>query len=152
MANLQNLRTGRLVVGGSKVPSARRLPLAIPTFQKLYGQTEILMEVASSDAVEQWVLENHVDFAIVVGHPVVPQIVKEPFYEEELVLVLPPKHPMEKRRQVSAYEISKMRLLLPHDGRVKHILRTALQKKEYRSIGGYLSDRSIQLRLRLVPD
>ena len=70
MANLQNLRTGRLVVGGSKVPSARRLPLAIATFQKLYGQTEILMEVASSDAVEQWVLENHVDFAIVVGHPV----------------------------------------------------------------------------------
>ena len=129
MANLQNLRTGRLVVGGSKVPSARRLPLAIATFQKLYGQTEILMEVASSDAVEQWVLENHVDFAIVVGHPVAPQIVKEPFYEEELVLVLPPKHPMEKRRQVSAYEISKMRLLLPHDGRVKTYIENCFAEK-----------------------
>ena len=129
MANLQNLRTGRLVVGGSKVPSARRLPLPIATFQKLYGQTEILMEVASSDAVEQWVLENHVDFAIVVGHPVAPQIVKEPFYEEELVLVLPPKHPIEKRKQVSAYEISKMRLLLPHDGRVKTYIENCFAEK-----------------------
>ncbi len=41
------------------------------------------MEVASSDAVEQWVLENHVDFAIVVGDPVAPQIVEEPFYKED---------------------------------------------------------------------
>ena len=109
MANLQNLRTGRLVVGGSRVPSAQRLPLAIATFQKLHPQTEILMEVASSDEVEQWVLENLVDFAIVVGPPVAPQIVKEPFYEEDLVLVLPPKHPMENRKRVSAYEISKLR-------------------------------------------
>jgi DNA-binding transcriptional LysR family regulator len=129
MANLQNLKTGRLVVGGSKVPSARRLPLAIAKFQKLYGQTEILMEVASSDQVEQWVLDNHVDFAIIVGHPSAPQVVKEPFYEEELVLVLPPKHPMGKRKQVSAYEISKMRLLLPHDGRVKTYVENCFAAK-----------------------
>ena len=90
MANLQNLKTGRLVVGGSKVPSARRLPLAIAKFQRLHSQTEILMEVSNSDEVEQWVLENRVDFAIVVGNPVAPQIIKEAFYEEELVLVLPP--------------------------------------------------------------
>lgn len=129
MANLQNLRTGGLVVGGSKVPSARRLPLAIAAFQKLHTQTEILMEVASSDEVEQWVLENQVDFAIVVGYPIAPQIVKEAFYEEELVLVLPPKHPMERRKQVSAYEISKMRLILPHDGRVKTYVENRFAEK-----------------------
>lgn len=130
MANVRNLKTGRLVVGGSKVPSARRLPLAIAAFQKLYRQTEILLEVASSDEVEQWVLDNHVDFAVIVGHPVAPQIVKEAFYEEELVLVLPRKHPMERRKFISAYEISKMRLLLPHDGRVKTYLENRFAEKE----------------------
>jgi len=119
MANVQNLKAGRLVVGASKVPSARKLPLAIATFQKSYEKTEILMEVGNSDQVEQWVIDNHVDFGIIVGHPVATQIVKEAFYEEELVLVLPPKHPLTKKQRISVCDISKVRLLLPHDGRVK---------------------------------
>jgi DNA-binding transcriptional LysR family regulator len=119
MANLQNLKTGRLVVGASKVPSALKLPLAIASFQKIYAQTEILMEVASSLEVEDWVTNNDVDLGIIIGHSSAPYIIAEPFYEEELVLVLPRKHFLEKRRQVSAHEISKIRLLLPHEGRLK---------------------------------
>jgi DNA-binding transcriptional LysR family regulator len=119
MVNVQNLKAGRLVVGASKVPSARKLPLAIAAFQKSYEKTEILMEVGNSDEVEQWILDNHIDFGIIVGRPVASQIVKEPFYEEELALVLPPRHPMSSRKHISAHDISKMRVLLPHDGRVK---------------------------------
>lgn len=129
MANVRNLKTGRLVVGGSKVPSARKLPLAIAAFQKLYPRTEILLEVASSDEVEQWILNNHVDFGVIVGHPAAPQIAKEAFYEEELVLVFPRKHPMRRRNHISIYEIPKMRLLLPHDGRVKIYLENRLAEK-----------------------
>lgn len=119
MVNVQNLKAGRLVVGASKVPSARKLPLVIAAFQKSYEKTEILMEVGNSDEVEQWIIDHHVDFGIIVGHPTAPQIVKEMFYEEELYLVLPPKHPMARKKQISAYDISKVRLLLPNDGRVK---------------------------------
>ena len=36
---------------------------------------------------------------------------------------------MEKRKQVSAYEISKMRLLLPHDGRVKTYIENCFAEK-----------------------
>src|ERR1041384_1062069 len=52
MANIQNLKAGRLVVGASKVPSARKLPLAIAAFQKTHKKIEILMEVGNSDEVE----------------------------------------------------------------------------------------------------
>ncbi len=38
MANLQNLRTGRLVVGGSKVPSARRFLWPLQRFKSCTGK------------------------------------------------------------------------------------------------------------------
>lgn len=129
IAHVKGLRLGKLSVGGSKVPSATILPLAIALFKKEYPETEILMKVARSDQMEQWVLENEVDLAMVVGDPISNQILKEPFYEEELVLVLPPNHPMVKKKEISAREISKERLLLPDVGKLKlYVERTFAEK------------------------
>ncbi len=129
LANVRGLRLGKLSVGGSKVPSATILPLAVALFKKRYSETEILMKVARSDQVEQWVVENEVDLAMVVGDPLSAQILKEPFCEEELVLVLPPHHPLAKKKEISGREISKERLLLPDVGKLKLYVEKTFAEK-----------------------
>lgn len=132
IANLRGLRLGRLSVGASKVPSTTILPLAIALFKKEYTATEIIMKVARSDQVERWLIENEVDLAMIVGDPVSDQLVSEPFSKEDLVLVIPPKHPFIERKAVTARDISKEQLLLPDAGRLKDNVEKAFAEKGVR--------------------
>jgi DNA-binding transcriptional LysR family regulator len=43
--------------------------------------------------VEQWVLENEVELGVIEGDPASGLLVKEPWYTDELVLVLSPLAP-----------------------------------------------------------
>ncbi|MBI2366052.1 MAG: hypothetical protein HYV01_13765 [Deltaproteobacteria bacterium] len=102
--------------------SAQIVPRAIASFRKQYPAVEFTLRVAESDQVEKWVLENEVDLGLIIGDPLSSKIVKEAFYEEELVLVLPPGHALTNKRTVSPEEISKEIVLLPYTGRLGSII------------------------------
>lgn len=122
LANLNGLTSGKLVVGACKIGSAQIVPRAIASFRKQYPAVEFTLRVAESDQVEKWVLENEVDLGLIIGDPLSSKIVKEAFYEEELVLVLPPGHALTNKRTVSPEEISKEIVLLPYTGRLGSII------------------------------
>jgi DNA-binding transcriptional LysR family regulator len=102
LENLKGIKGGRIEVGASRVPSSTTVPLAFALFKKKYPQTNIVVKTALSRQIEQWVLDDEIDVAIVAGDPISRLLVTEPYYEEELIAVIPTRHPLAKRAAVLA--------------------------------------------------
>ena len=114
--DLKGVGRGQLSAGCARVLSATIVPLAVARFKRKYPDTEVLVKTARSDEVEQWVLENEVDLGVVVGDPASGLIQKELCYEEELVLVLSPRHRLVKKRELSWQQIMEEPFLLQASG------------------------------------
>src|SRR5207253_7486630 len=94
-----------------------------------FPETHFSLRVARSDVVERWVVDNEVDLAMVWGDPVSPQILKEYFSQEELVIVLPSKHPLSKRRSISPNQIYDQYILLTESGKLRSLIETFFMDK-----------------------
>lgn len=113
---IKGIRHGRFAAGCSRVPSATLVPLAVARFKEQYPDTEVSIRTGRSYEVEQWVLENEVDLGVIEGDPASSLIVKEPWYTDELVLVLPPRSQLLKRRKLSLKEVIEEPYLLQTPG------------------------------------
>lgn len=123
---IKGMKMGSVTVGASKIPSASILSRAVRNFKESYPDVEIRFHVAQSEEVEEWVLKNEVDFAIIVGNPRSPKISAEFLLNEEMFLVLSPGHRLANKNQVSLEEIKQERLLLPGPGKLKFFIENIL--------------------------
>jgi DNA-binding transcriptional LysR family regulator len=113
---IKGIRRGRFSAGCSRVPSATLVPLAVARFKEQYPETEISIRTGRSHEVEQWLLENEVDLGVIEGDPASGLILKEPWYTDELVLVLSPGSHLLKRRKLSLKEVIEEPFLLQAPG------------------------------------
>src|SRR5215471_4248770 len=102
---LRGIRRGQLSAGCSRVPSATLVPLAVAQFKAQYPETEISIKTGRSHEVERWVVENEVDLGVIEGDPAGTLLTKEPWYEDELVLVVSPRSRLLKRRRLFVKEV-----------------------------------------------
>ena len=109
---LKGIRRGQLSAGCSRVPSATLVPLAVAEFKKQFPEAEISIKTGRPNEIEQWILSNEVDLGVVEGDPDSGLILKEPWYEDELVLVLPRRSHLLKKRQLSLHEVIEEPFLL----------------------------------------
>lgn len=119
VANLENdvkefkdISRGKLSAGCSRVPSATLVPLAVAKFTAQYPQNEIVIKTGRAYEIEQWILTNEVDLGVMEGSPASGLILTEPWYADELVLALPRRSHLLKRRQLSLEEVLEEPFLL----------------------------------------
>jgi DNA-binding transcriptional LysR family regulator len=129
LEDLRGIKVGNLVVGASRVPSSTTFPLSFALFKKQYPETNIVVKTALSRQVEQWVLDNEVDLAIVGGDVSSKFIVREHYYKEELLVVLTPQHRLARKDKLLPEDILSEPFLLPYTGRVAKFVDDALQRK-----------------------
>jgi len=129
LQDLRGVKIGNLVIGASRVPSSTTFPLAFARFKKQYPETNIVVKTALSRQVEQWVLDNEVELAVVGGDVSSKFIVREHYYEEELLVVLTPEHRLARKDKLLPEEILSEPFLLPYTGRVAKFVDDALQQK-----------------------
>jgi DNA-binding transcriptional LysR family regulator len=114
--DIKGIRRGKLSAGCSRVPSATRVPLAVAQFKRQYPETEISIKTGRSHEVEQWVLDNEVDLGVIEGDPKSTLLKKEPWYADELVLVLSRGSQLLKKSHLSLSEILEQPFLLQAPG------------------------------------
>jgi DNA-binding transcriptional LysR family regulator len=114
--DIKGVRRGKLAAGCSRVPSATRVPRAVAQFKKQYPETEISIKTGRSNEVEQWVLDNEVDLGVIEGEPKSALLKNEPWYDDEIVLVLARGSPLLKQRNLTLSEILEQPFLLQAPG------------------------------------
>ncbi|MEW6574504.1 MAG: selenium metabolism-associated LysR family transcriptional regulator [Bacillota bacterium] len=102
IASFSDILKGRLAIGASTIPGEYVLPQIIRRFRKQYPQVSINLEIADTGKISRRVIEDNLSLGAVGALKSVNGLKAIPFAEDELVLVLPPDHPLARKKVVGA--------------------------------------------------
>lgn len=94
MADISQLRKGRLIIGSMPITGAHLLPLVLPVFQNRYPEVEIVLLEETSANLTQLTAEGRTDLSL-LSLPLREQSLEyEVLVREEIRLAVPPHHPV----------------------------------------------------------
>jgi DNA-binding transcriptional LysR family regulator len=117
IGDLQGLQRGSLVIGASTTPGIYVLPALIGHFRRQYPGVDLHLKIANSRLIEDRVRNNELDLGVVGGHGLAPE--EECLaagLEDELVLIVAPRHRWARRRTVPSGELARESLLMREEG------------------------------------
>lgn len=118
-AEMKNWDTsGKLRIGSSISICSCILPQLINRFSKKYPELELYVKVDSSDVIEQNILENHLDFALIEGSVHSEKLNSSVFLDDELVPVCSRFHPLAGAEDIELDSLKKEHFLMrePNSG------------------------------------
>jgi LysR family transcriptional regulator, low CO2-responsive transcriptional regulator len=116
LGELQGLMRGTLKVGASTTVGIYVIPVALGAFKKLHPGLAISLEIGARGDIQQKVLRNELDLAV-VGPPLKdPDLVVVPFITDELVVIAPLEHPLASRRNLTLKDLKDEPFLMREEG------------------------------------
>jgi LysR family transcriptional regulator, low CO2-responsive transcriptional regulator len=116
LGELQGLERGSLKVGASTTVGIYVMPTALGAFKKLHPHLDVSLEIGGRGAIQEKVLRNELDLAV-VGPPLKdPDLVVEPFINDELVVIAPREHPLAGRRRLTLKDLKGEPFLMREEG------------------------------------
>ncbi len=112
---LRQLELGTLRLGAAPTISTYVLPDLLKEFRSRYPRLEVSVRTEYSDQIVQMVLADEVQVGLerMISHP---DVVTVPLYEDEVVLVASPRHPVAERGAVSIEEVGQRGLIMFNRG------------------------------------
>ena len=106
LIDVKELKSGKLTIGASATVGSYYLPKIFEVFGKRYPNIEIHMNLTNSSNVVEDVLAFKNDLGFIGRLHHLERLVVIPFLEEELVLIVPPDHPLAYKEEVSLEDLS----------------------------------------------
>jgi len=107
---------GKLRIGASITIGSQFLPKYVQVFSELYPGTDISVIVAPGNMLEEKLLANELDFALVEGAVYNPVIMYEPYMADHLTVVCPANGKYRQGQTITLDEFKKHKLLLRNKG------------------------------------
>jgi DNA-binding transcriptional LysR family regulator len=118
-----------LIVGASSVPGEHLLPRLLPAFCHKYPHIKVRVEVSDTTGVIEQVERGKVSFGLVGSKTSQPHLEFRYLATDRMVLVVPPGHPLSRRKRVSVSELAKHPLVLREPGSgLRHCFTQALER------------------------
>ena len=135
---------GELQIGASTGPAAVVVPLLLGEFQREHPAVRVVLTVADTQAVVDRVSVRELELGIVGAARRHRGVVYEPFFDDEVILAVPPGHPF-AGRTVTLDELRAESLIVMQEGAgVRQIV-----EDELRTLGLRLRDLDVRLELGL---
>ncbi|MBI3181178.1 MAG: LysR family transcriptional regulator [Myxococcales bacterium] len=100
------LQQGTLRIAASTTPGNYVMPPLLQRFRERFSGIRVVLRVANSDEVIEQVREGVVEFGV-VGSPVADvHFLAEPFIEDEMVIIAPPRHPVLATEEVAPSDLA----------------------------------------------
>jgi DNA-binding transcriptional LysR family regulator len=116
MEGFQGRMSGELQVGGSTIPGEYILPAIIGRFKEKYPDISTTLLIGDSQAVTDWVAQGRVEVAVVGARLSRRGVEYKELMPDEEVVILPPGHPWQGRKQISLAELKGEPLLIRERG------------------------------------
>ena len=121
LGTLGNAVGGRLSLATSHHVGLHRLPPALRAFTRAHPQVALDLRFLDSDAASEDVLQGHSEVGLVTLAPQGwPSLRSVPVWEDPLVLVAAPDHPLAGKRRLSLAEVARHPAVLPDPGTYTH--------------------------------
>jgi DNA-binding transcriptional LysR family regulator len=103
---MRGIQRGSLRVGASTTVGIYLLPAALGAFKKLHPGLVISLEIGTRERVQEQVLRNELDLAVVGPALKDPDLAIIPFLSDELVVVAPAGHSLAHKRGLSLKDVA----------------------------------------------
>jgi DNA-binding transcriptional LysR family regulator len=107
IAEMQSLKKGRVRVGANESTSLYLLPDLILQFREKHPQVKVEIFRQVSHRLPREVLERNIDFALMASEPTDRELEAFPVLNDDLVLIMSPKHHLASRSSVRIKELGK---------------------------------------------
>lgn len=107
---------GTIRVGASITIGSQFLPDYVKAFNSMYPQTEVQVIVGPSEMLEQHILDNKLDFALIEGHIHSQSLVSTPYLEDHLTVICPANEMFFQGQEITIEEFKKQKFLLRERG------------------------------------
>lgn len=115
--DLKGLARGSLVIGASTTPGIYVLPRIVAAFKQRYPGIQVSLQIANSQVIEERIRADVVDLGVVGGHILgARERCVAAGLLDELLLIVGPRHPWAKRRDVAPRDLAGQPLLLREHG------------------------------------
>jgi DNA-binding transcriptional LysR family regulator len=105
ISELRGMFRGRLTIGANESTSFYVLPVLLLEYRKRHPQIKIEVFRNISEKIPLEVVERNLDFGFLSYDPMNPALQSFEVNRDELVLVVPPKHRLAERKQVTVKEL-----------------------------------------------
>jgi DNA-binding transcriptional LysR family regulator len=122
IAETERVPKGEIVVGANEGTCLHILPEVFAHFKKQYPDVAVGIKRADYAKILESVIDNSVDFGVVSLPVTDNRLTSVPIHRDELVLIVPPRHPLSKLKAAEASDIAQYPLLVPKVGHTRDAL------------------------------
>jgi len=129
MAEMERVPRGEIVVGANEGTFLHILPEVFAEFKKLYPNVAVQVSHLERAKILESVIDNSVDFGVVSTPVDDKRLTVVAIHRDELVIVVPPGHPLSRMKEVGISEVVRFPLLLPKIGRTRDALESLFDER-----------------------
>jgi DNA-binding transcriptional LysR family regulator len=104
LAELRELQTGKLKIAANELTALYLLPV-LADFRRLHPMIKITVQRSLGSHIPDDVLQHSAELGVLSYKPAEPRLHSVVTYLDELVLVVPPKHPLAEAQEVSIRQL-----------------------------------------------
>lgn len=104
LVELRELQQGKLVIGANEF-TALYLLRVLAEFGRLHPAIRIMVQRSLGSRIPDDVVRNNCEFGVLTYDPQDPEIESVVVYSDELILVVPPEHPLAREKRVSIRQL-----------------------------------------------
>ena len=117
MREFADVRAGELRIGATRTIGSYTLPDLVARFGAAHPGIRLLVRVENTEAIARAVKNGHVSLALVEGPLADAELDIVPYAEDELVLIVPKKHALaRKRRTIAARDLTNVPFVFREEG------------------------------------
>lgn len=131
--SFRDAESGLIRVGASTSVGTYVIPRLLAAFSALHPRIEITLEIQNTAFIEERLLRNEFDLGFIGSPATSPELVAEPFLEDEILFACAPGHPLAGKTAVAPERLARERLIVREPGSATR--RTMEEQLRRRGIG-----------------
>jgi len=106
MSQFIDLERGQVLIGAGASIAGHVLPPLLRAFRERFPKIDISLRLGNSAAIERSVAERELDLGFVGGDVKNPALYVEPYFRDELVMIISPEHPLANEKGVPIKDLA----------------------------------------------
>ncbi len=107
---------GELKIGSSITIGTELMPEYVKQFTTLFPHIKVQVSIYSSNLIEEKILQNELDFALIEGVAHSPYLISQDFQDDHLVVICAPTHPLLSKQNLCLDDVKSESFLLREKG------------------------------------
>jgi DNA-binding transcriptional LysR family regulator len=107
---------GKLIIGATLTIGEYLLPRVAGYYKQKYPEVEITLQIANTQEIVRRVLAHELDLGVIEGQVEHPDLIQEDIFQDELVIIVSPRHPWAERGEITLEELKSEPIILREEG------------------------------------